>query len=69
MLTKEEKKPSTNQNGGSEASSNAAATWKMNHHGDGAIMFPEDLEKWFEKVREGTESPYNEIKGNAMHIQ
>lgn len=52
-----------------EQDPSAADTWKMNHLHDGAIMFPEDLESWFEKVKEGTQSPYNEIKDNVNHTQ
>ena len=47
----------------------AVDTWKMNHLNDGAIMFPESFESFFEKVKEGKLSPYNEIKGNCNHTQ
>ena len=52
-----------------EQDPSAVDTWKMNHLHDGAIVFPEDLESWFEKVKEGKQSPYNEIKGNLNHTQ
>ena len=52
-----------------EQDPSAVDTWKMNHQHDGAIIFPENLESWFEKVKEGKESPYNEIKDNLNHTQ
>ena len=52
-----------------EQDSTAADTWKMNHVNDGAIVFPENLESWFEKVKEGKLSPYNETKANCNHTQ
>jgi hypothetical protein len=52
-----------------EQDPSAIDTWKMNHLNDGAIMFPESLESFFEKLKEGKLSPYNEIKANCNHPQ
>ena len=53
-----------------ENDANAATTWKMNHQGDDSIIFCEDLDVFHGKVKEGKESPYDEINSDSVnHIQ
>ena len=53
-----------------ENDANAATTWKMNHQGDDSIIFCEDLDVFYGKIKEGKESPYDEINSDSVnHIQ